>query len=159
MADDRIFSVEIITPDRIFYQGEAEMIEFTTVNGEIGVYKNHIPLTTVLAPGIVTITGPEGKKEAAVHSGFAEILQDKVTFLAEIAEWPDEIDVARAEAAKERAEKRLASHQEEVGQSMHSEEHWCGWISSGRFYSRLLKRIFIKIDKPHRICYSIKTNT
>lgn len=109
MADDRIFSVEIITPDRIFYQGEAEMIEFTTVNGEIGVYKNHIPLTTVLAPGIVTITGPEGKKEAAVHSGFAEILQDKVTFLAEIAEWPDEIDVARAEAAKERAEKRLAS--------------------------------------------------
>ena len=64
------------------------MIEFTTVNGEIGVYKNHIPLTTVLAPGIVTITGPEGKKEAAVHSGFAEILQDKVTFLAEIAEWP-----------------------------------------------------------------------
>ena len=114
MADDRIFSVEIITPDRIFYQGEAEMIEFTTVNGEIGVYKNHIPLTTVLAPGIVTITGPEGKKEAAVHSGFAEILQDKVTFLAEIAEWPDEIDVARAEAAKERAEKRLASHQEEV---------------------------------------------
>lgn len=96
MADDRIFSVEIITPDRIFYQGEAEMIEFTTVNGEIGVYKNHIPLTTVLAPGIVTITGPEGKKEAAVHSGFAEILQDKVTFLAEIAEWPDEIDVARA---------------------------------------------------------------
>ena len=49
MADDRIFSVEIITPDRIFYQGEAEMIEFTTVNGEIGVYKNHIPLTTVLS--------------------------------------------------------------------------------------------------------------
>ena len=43
-----------------------------------------------------------------------KILQDKVTFLAEIAEWPDEIDVARAEAAKERAEKRLASHQEEV---------------------------------------------
>ena len=77
MADDRIFSVEIITPDRIFYQGEAEMIEFTTVNGEIGVYKNHIPLTTVLAPGIVTITGPEGKKEAAVHSGFAEILQQR----------------------------------------------------------------------------------
>ena len=51
MADDRIFSVEIITPDRIFYQGEAEMIEFTTVNGEIGVYKNHIPLTTVFSAG------------------------------------------------------------------------------------------------------------
>ena len=114
MADDRIFSVEIITPDRIFYKGEAEMIEFTTVNGEIGVYKNHIPLTTVLAPGIVTITGPEGKKEAAVHSGFAEILQDKVTFLAEIAEWPDEIDFARAEEARSRAERRLASHEADL---------------------------------------------
>lgn len=114
MADDRIFSVEIITPDRIFYQGEATMIEFTTANGDIGVYKNHIPLTTVLAPGIVTITEPEGKREAAVHSGFAEILQDKVTLLAEIAEWPDEIDVNRAQEAKERAEKRLESHKEEV---------------------------------------------
>ncbi len=77
MADDRIFSVRIITPDRIFYQGEAEMIEFTTVNGEIGVYKNNIPLTTVLAPGIVTITGPEGKKEAGVHSGFAKSCRTK----------------------------------------------------------------------------------
>lgn len=114
MAEDRIFTVEIITPDRVFYKGEAEMIEFTTENGEIGVYKNHIPLTTVLAPGIVTITEPDGKKEAAVHSGFAEILQDRVTLLAEIAEWPEEIDVARAEAAKKRAEKRLSSHKEVV---------------------------------------------
>ena len=64
MADDRIFSVEIITPDRIFYKGEAEMIEFTTVNGEIGVYKNHIPLTTVLAPGIVT-TGRKERSSSA----------------------------------------------------------------------------------------------
>lgn len=86
MADERIFSVEIIAPDRIFYKGEATMIEFTTESGDIGVYKNHIPLTTVLAPGIVTITEPEGKKKAAVHAGFAEILQDKVTLLAEIAE-------------------------------------------------------------------------
>ena len=122
MADDRIFSVEIITPDRIFYKGEAEMIEFTTVNGEIGVYKNHIPLTTVLAPGIVTITGPEGKKEAAVHSGFAEILQDKVTFLAEIAEWPDEIDFSRAEEARSRAERRLCCKPRRAGQPLGAAE-------------------------------------
>lgn len=114
MAEDRIFTVEIITPDRIFYKGEAVMVEFTTANGDIGVYKNHIPLTTVLEPGIVTITEPDGKKEAAVHAGFAEILPDKVTLLAEIAEWPDEIDINRAHAAKERAEERLESHKEEV---------------------------------------------
>ena len=52
---DNLFQVEIITPDRIFYRGQASMIEFTTTEGEIGVFKDHIPLTTVLAPGIVTI--------------------------------------------------------------------------------------------------------
>ncbi len=83
--------------------------------GEIGVYKKHIPLTTVLAPGIVKIHN-DGEEDvrAAVHSGFAEILPDKVTLLAEIAEWPDEIDKSRAEAAKQRAEERLAGRTEET---------------------------------------------
>ncbi len=115
MADaNRIFKVEIITPDRIFYQGQADFIEFTTEAGEIGVYKDHIPLTTVLAPGVVTIHEGEDQKLAAVHAGFAEILGDKVTLLAEVAEWPDEIDVQRAEAAKERAEERLRNHAAEI---------------------------------------------
>jgi F-type H+-transporting ATPase subunit epsilon len=108
------FQLQIITPDRIFYEGEASMVEFTSVDGEMGVYKHHIPLTTVLAPGIVTITEPGGKKEAAVHAGFVQILGEKVTFLAEIAEWPDEIDVGRAEAAKARAEERLRSHSAQI---------------------------------------------
>jgi F-type H+-transporting ATPase subunit epsilon len=115
MADEsRNFQVEIITPERVFYTGEATMIEFTSVEGDMGVYKHHIPLTTVLAPGIVTITEPEGQKKAAVHSGFAEVLGDKVTLLAEIAEWPDEIDTDRAEAARKRAEDRLATKSEDL---------------------------------------------
>ena len=85
----------------MFYKGETDFLEFNTQNGEIGVYKNHIPLTTVLAPGIVTIHNGDEEKIAAIHSGFAEILGDKVTFLAELAEWPDEIDIDRAQAAKE----------------------------------------------------------
>ncbi len=112
--ENKFFRLEIITPDRNFYEGEASMVEFTSVNGEMGVYKHHIPLTTVLAPGIVTITEAEGKKEAAIHAGFVEILPDKVTFLAEIAEWPEEIDVARAEAARARAEERLHNHAAEI---------------------------------------------
>ncbi len=108
------FELQIITPDRIFYEGEASMVEFTSVDGEMGVYKHHIPLTTVLAPGIVTITEDNGKKEAALHAGFVQILGEKVTFLAEIAEWPDEIDVTRAQAAKARAEERLRNHSAEV---------------------------------------------
>ncbi len=109
MADEKVFQVEIITPDRVFYTGEATMIEFNTEAGEIGVYKNHIPLTTVLKPGVVTITKDTEQTQAAVHAGFAQVLGDKVTLLAEIAEWPNEIDVSRAEAARERAEERLAA--------------------------------------------------
>ena len=104
-----IFKVQIITPDRIFYEGEAEFLEFTTAAGDIGVYAKHIPMTTVLAPGAVVIHNGEEETVAAVHSGFAEILGDQVTLLAEIAEWPEEIDVVRAEAAKTRAEGHLTN--------------------------------------------------
>ena len=105
---NRFFQVEIIAPDRIFFTGEADFIEFTTANGDIGVYKDHISLTTVLEPGIVVIHKEDEQRVAAVHAGFAEILADKVTLLAEVAEWPEEIDVNRAEAAKARAEERIA---------------------------------------------------
>ena len=104
-----IFKVQIITPDRIFYEGEAEFLEFSTAAGDIGVYAKHIPMTTVLAPGAVIIHKGEEETVAAVHSGFAEILGDKVTLLAEIAEWPEEIDLNRAEASKKRAEERIAA--------------------------------------------------
>lgn len=116
MADEnKVFDVEIITPDRVFFTGTATMIEFNTAAGELGVYARHIPLTTVLAPGVVTIH-KQGEENiiAAVHSGFAEILPEKVTLLAEIAEWPNEIDKARAEAAKARAEERLANRTEAI---------------------------------------------
>lgn len=115
MAEEsKFFRLEIITPDRKFYEGEASMVEFTSTEGEMGVYKHHIPLTAVLAPGIVTITEAEGKKEAAIHAGFVEILPEKVTFLAEIAEWPEEIDITRAEAARARAEERIRNHTAEI---------------------------------------------
>lgn len=109
MADNNLFKLRIITPDRVFYEGEASMVEFNTTEGEIGVYKKHVPTTVIISPGILTITEAEGQKEAALHSGFAEILQDEVVILAEVIEWPEEIDVKRAEAAKERAEERLRS--------------------------------------------------
>lgn len=109
MADNE-FTVQIITPDRIFYDGSVSMVEFNTREGEIGVYKDHIPLTSVLSPGIVTLHENGGLKEAAVHAGFAQILPDKVTMLAEIAEWPDEIDVERAKRAEKRARDRIVRH-------------------------------------------------
>lgn len=91
------FTLKIITPDRVFFEEPVSMVEFNTTEGEIGVYKNHIPMTVIVAPGILTITQENGVREAALHAGFAEILQDKVTILAEIIEWPEEIDLRRAE--------------------------------------------------------------
>ena len=109
MADNNLFKLRIITPDRVFYEGEVSMVEFNTTEGEIGIYKKHVPTTVIISPGILTITEEEETKEAALHAGFAETLQDEVVILAEIIEWPEEIDLERAEAAKARAEERLRS--------------------------------------------------
>jgi len=113
MADDKNFLLRIITPERVFFEEEASMVEFNTTEGEIGVYKNHVPMTVIVKPGILTITQDDGVKEAALHSGFVQILQDEITILAEIVEWPEEIDEHRAEAAMERAQERL--RQKEAG--------------------------------------------
>jgi F-type H+-transporting ATPase subunit epsilon len=114
MAENNLFQLKIITPERVFFEGEVKMVEFNTTEGEIGIYKGHIPLTVIVDPGILTITTEEGPRNAALHAGFAEILPDKVTILAELVEWPSEIDAKRAEAAKERAEQRLANKGPEI---------------------------------------------
>ena len=108
MAEEsKMFELRVICPDRVFYEGQASMVEFNTTEGEVGIYRDHIPMTLIVAPGVLTITEEEGPKNAALHAGFVEILKDKVTILAEVVEWPSEIDLDRAEKAKERAEKRL----------------------------------------------------
>lgn len=108
MAENQAFKLKIISPDRIFYEGEAMMLELNTTEGQIGIYKNHVPMTYIIEPGVMTITEAEGKKEAALHSGFIQILQEEITILAETVEWPEEIDENRAEEARIRAERRLA---------------------------------------------------
>lgn len=114
MADNNGFLLRVITPDRVFYEGQISMVEFNTTEGEVGILPGHIPMTVILKPGIMYIQEAEGEKEAALHAGFAEILPDSVTILAEIVEWPDEIDEGRAEAAKERAEERLRNRTAET---------------------------------------------
>lgn len=105
---------KIITPERLFYEGDVEMVEMNTTEGEIGVYEKHIPMTLIVSPGVLTITEKSGKKEAALHAGFVQILEDSVTILAEAIEWPDEIDQNRAEEARRRAEARLNSHDDNI---------------------------------------------
>ena len=114
MAEAKDFQLRIITPDRVFYEGNVDMIEFNTTEGEIGILPGHIPMTVIVKPGILCIHEEEGEKEAALHAGFAEILPEGVTILAEIIEWPEEIDEHRAEEALHRAEERLRSRTPET---------------------------------------------
>ena len=107
MADNNLFELKIIEPDGFFFEGEADFLEFTSVEGKMGVYKNHIPLTTILEPCVVRIHNNGEVKKSAILGGFIEIQKTKITVLAEDAHWPEEIDVARAEAAKQRAEEFL----------------------------------------------------
>ncbi len=111
MADNNLFELKIIKPDGMFFEGEGEFLEFTSVEGQMGVYKNHIPLTTILEPCVVKIHANGEKKKAAVLGGFIEIQKERITILAEDANWPEDIDVERAKAAKQRAEERLSKRE------------------------------------------------
>lgn len=117
MADERYFDLEIITPDRVFWKGGASMLEFNTTEGQVGVYKRHIPMTMILQPGVMQIHTEDGIKEAAVHAGFVEILPEKITVMAEVAEWPEEIDINRAKEAEARAQRRLQTHDPRIDTS------------------------------------------
>ena len=108
------FKLSIITPDTSFYEGEAEFLEFTSTEGQMGVYAQHIPLTTILEPCVMTIHNDGEKKKAAILGGFIEILKEKVTVLAENAQWPEDIELDRAKASYERAKERLTAKQEGI---------------------------------------------
>ena len=114
MADSKTFRLCVIAPERIFYEEDVEMVELNTTEGEIGILPEHIPLTTIIAPGVLRIMNGDDVKEAALCNGFMEVQKTKVTILAESCEWPEEIDLNRANEAKARAERRIKSGDGEV---------------------------------------------
>ncbi|MBO7649703.1 MAG: ATP synthase F1 subunit epsilon [Lachnospiraceae bacterium] len=111
MVDEKHLQLKVYSPTRIFFEGEAEFVEFVTTEGELGVYPNHIPLTAVVAPGILRITENGKVREATLLDGFATILPKEIIILSEACEWPEEIDIHRAEEARIRAERKLAMEQ------------------------------------------------
>ncbi|RNB82674.1 F0F1 ATP synthase subunit epsilon [Brevibacillus panacihumi] len=108
-------TVEVVTPERVVYSGQAEMVIARGVQGDLGILPNHMPMVTPLktAPVQIKVEGDQTMR-MAVSGGFMEVRGDKVTILAETAELPGDIDVERAKAAKERAEKRLAEKYPEI---------------------------------------------
>jgi F-type H+-transporting ATPase subunit epsilon len=108
MADT--FQLEIVTPEKLVVNEAVEEAQIPGLNGYLGILPGHAPLITELAVGVITYRVEGVTKSLSVAWGFAEVLPDKVTMLAETAERPEEIDVARAQKAKERAEQLLKSN-------------------------------------------------
>jgi F-type H+-transporting ATPase subunit epsilon len=105
MADT--IQLEIVTPERLVVNEAVDYIEIPGKTGYLGVLPGHAPLISELAAGELTYRMGNQTKRVAVAWGFAEVLQAKVTILAEAAEKAEEIDTARAEAAKRKAEAEL----------------------------------------------------
>jgi F-type H+-transporting ATPase subunit epsilon len=99
--------LEIVTPERLVVNEAVEYIEIPGKTGYLGVLPGHAPLISELAAGELTYRSGNQTKRVAVAWGFAEVLQTKVTILAETAEKAEEIDTARAEAARKKAEAEL----------------------------------------------------
>lgn len=101
-------TLEIVTPDRAVVTERVDEVEIPGAEGYFGVLPGHTPLLAMLKVGELWYRKGSEKFYLSIAFGFAEILPDRVTILAQLAERPEEIDVARAEAARRRAEERLA---------------------------------------------------
>jgi F-type H+-transporting ATPase subunit epsilon len=105
--------LQIVTPEAQTFSDQVEMVTLPGVEGEMGVYPNHVPLMTQLAPGEITVRKDGQDIFLAVGEGFVEITGDHVAILTDMAIKADEIDEAKAEEARRRAQARLAEKIEE----------------------------------------------
>jgi F-type H+-transporting ATPase subunit epsilon len=103
-------TVDVVSPERVLYTGEADMVVCRTSEGEIAFLPGHVPFLGALGIGEVRSLLPqEGEQAAAVHGGFVEVSGDHVIVLSDVAELAESIDVDRARRAQQRAEERLGT--------------------------------------------------
>ncbi len=106
MANKKL-NFEITTPEKVVYSDQVDEVVLPTVQGEIGILPNHIPLVSILKPGELRIKKGNEEEFLAVSGGFIEVRPDKVVVLADSAEKSDDIDEEKAEEARQKAEKLL----------------------------------------------------
>jgi F-type H+-transporting ATPase subunit epsilon len=100
--------VALVSPERILFSGQADMVVCRTTDGEIAFLTGHAPLVGALGIGTVRIKQADGEEvRAAVHGGFVEVRDNRVSILSDVAELPDQIDLERARRAREAAERRV----------------------------------------------------
>mgnify|MGYP001150825904 CR=1 FL=1 len=100
--------IDIVTAERVVYSAEADVVIAPGVEGQLGILPHHAPLMTILQAGELVVRRGGQEDSLAISGGFLEVRPDRVIVLADQAERAEEIDIARAEAAKKRAEQRLA---------------------------------------------------
>lgn len=109
------YTLEIITPERIFFHGEVESVIIPTPDGFMSIQKMHEPMVAAITVGTLKMQLNGKWKECTTSDGFVEVRPDETIIFSQAVEWPDEIDIRRAQEAKERAEEGLRqkkSHQE-----------------------------------------------
>jgi len=104
---------EVITPDKIVYAGEVDMVVALTIDGEVGILPLHVPYVSALAPGVLRVKIGDEEEAIAISGGFIEVKEDRVSVLADSAEEAGAIDVERARGAVRRAEEELAALRED----------------------------------------------
>jgi F-type H+-transporting ATPase subunit epsilon len=103
------FPVQLVSPEQVLFDGEAEMVVCRPVEGAIAFLNGHVPYLGALADDEVRMILPgEGEEAAAVHGGFVQMTGDHLVVLSDLAELKEQIDVGRAQTAKQRAEETLA---------------------------------------------------
>lgn len=101
------FHLSIVTPERMFFDGEAERVVVRTISGDVGILKGHAKYISALGTGALKIKFSDGEKIAALSGGFIKADREKTLILATTCEWKDEIDLERAKRAEEKAREML----------------------------------------------------
>ena len=106
----KTYPLVILTPEREFFKGDVYSLTVESIDGQLCVLADHIPMVTALTAGVLQIEDSKGEHVAFHSEGFMQVARDEVTLLAQTCEWPEEIDARRAQGAAKRAQERLSSH-------------------------------------------------
>lgn len=111
---EKEFHLRVAASEKMFYDGPCNMTILPTIDGQHGVLADHEAMVTAISAGEFRFLVDGDWKTAAVGDGFAEITPDRVVVVVDTAEWPDEIDIRRADEARQRAEERMRNKQAQL---------------------------------------------
>lgn len=111
---EKEFLLEIVTPEHVFYSGNADRVVLRTITGDVCILRNHEPFVAPLGIGKMKVVHDNNDRYAVLSQGYLKVDKNKLTILTDTAEWADEIDIKRAEEARDRAKKRLEEKQDGI---------------------------------------------